>query len=100
IPRINDEEMESILAAVADAGANRAAFIFLRLPLEVKDLFQEWLQQHFPDRAQHVLSLIQQSRGGKLNSSQFGQRMRGEGVFAEVLSRRFRIACRRLGLNE
>jgi len=99
IPMINDRELEMILAKSTEAGATTAGYVFLRLPLEVKALFQEWLQQHFPDRAQHVLSLIQQSRDGALNHSEFGKRMRGSGVFAQLVRRRFNVACERYGLN-
>ncbi len=99
IPGLNDHEMEAILEAAQKAGATRAGFIVLRLPLEIKELFQEWLRQHRPDRAERVLSLIRQLRGGALNSAEFGQRMRGEGPIAQLLSARFSAATRRLGLN-
>ncbi|MBI2240070.1 MAG: PA0069 family radical SAM protein [Magnetospirillum gryphiswaldense] len=99
IPMITDHELERILEAVAAAGAGGAVYILLRLPHEVKDLFADWLVQHFPDRARHVLSLLEQQRGGRLNDPRFGQRMRGQGPFAQMLSQRFRLACRRLGLN-
>lgn len=100
IPRINDQEMEAILEAVAEAGASHAGYMFVRLPLEVETLFVEWLQQHFPDRAEHVMSLIKQSRGGKAYDARFGSRMRGEGVFAQLLQQRFDFACRKLGLAQ
>jgi len=100
IPGLNDHELESILDAARGAGAVQASWILLRLPLEIKDLFEEWLREHRPDRAARVLSLIRQTRGGALYKSGFGERMRGEGAYAELLSRRFRVACRRLGLNE
>jgi DNA repair photolyase len=96
---LNDHEMESILEAAKEAGATRAGFTVLRLPLEIKDLFQEWLREHRPDRAERVLSLIRQMRGGELYQSGFGQRMRGEGPIAELLSARFGAAVKRLGLN-
>ena len=99
IPALNDAELESILEAAANAGASRAAFILLRLPLEVEELFSEWLHAHYPERARHVLSLVRQCRGGALNDSRFGHRMRGEGTFASLLSQRFRLSCRKLGLN-
>ncbi|MFV8817467.1 PA0069 family radical SAM protein [Haliea sp. E17] len=99
IPGLNDSEMEAILQAVAAAGAAAAAMQLLRLPLEVAGLFQEWLQQHYPLKAAHVMSLVRQCRGGRDNDSRFGQRMRGQGPFAELLAQRFRVACRRLGLN-
>ncbi len=100
IPGLNDHEMEAILEAARDAGATRAGFTVLRLPLEIKDLFQEWLRQHRPDRAERVLSLIRQMRGGALYQSGFGQRMRGEGPIAELLGKRFAAAVKRLDLNK
>ncbi|MBM3648936.1 MAG: PA0069 family radical SAM protein [Alphaproteobacteria bacterium] len=99
IPGLNDHELEAILEAARDAGATRAGFTVLRLPLEIKDLFEEWLRQHRPDRAERVLSLIRQMRGGALYQSGFGQRMRGDGPIAELLSARFAAAVKRLGLN-
>ncbi|MBL6617060.1 MAG: PA0069 family radical SAM protein [Reyranella sp.] len=99
IPGLNDHEMEAILEAAKEAGATRAGFTVLRLPLEIKDLFQEWLKQHRPDRAERVLSLIRQMRGGALYQSDFGLRMRGEGPIAQLLSARFSAAVKRLGLN-
>jgi DNA repair photolyase len=99
IPGLNDHEMEAILEAAKEAGATRAGFTVLRLPLEIKDLFQEWLRQHRPDRAERVLSLIRQMRGGALYQSQFGLRMKGDGPIAEILNARFGVAVKRLGLN-
>jgi len=99
IPGLNDHEMESILEAAAEAGATRAGFTVLRLPLEIKELFEEWLREHRPDRAERVLSLIRQIRGGALYQSGFGVRMKGEGPIAELLSARFGAAVKRLGLN-
>lgn len=99
IPMINDKEIESILRAVSLAGAKHANYVFVRLPHEVKDLFKEWLVNHFPDRAEHVMSLIRQSRGGKDYDSTFGKRMSGEGQFAELIKSRFKIACKRFQLN-
>lgn len=99
IPRVNDHELEDILAAARDAGARGGGFTLLRLPYEVKDLFAEWLEAHFPDRKAHVLSLMAQSRGGRLNDSRFGKRMSGEGPHAQLLSRRFHVAATRLGLR-
>jgi DNA repair photolyase len=99
IPAITDHEMEDILAAAAAAGAHFAGYILMRLPHEVKDLFREWLAQHFPDRAAHVMSLIRDTRGGRDYDAQFGTRMRGTGPVAELLLARFRNACARLGLN-
>jgi len=99
IPFVNDAELEAVLTAARDAGAGRASYIPLRLPLEVKDLFREWLQERLPLKAAHVMSLVQQMRGGRDNDPQFGTRMRGQGEFAHVIRRRFEIACRRLGLH-
>lgn len=98
IPMINDMELESLLEAAKQAGAQSANYMLLRLPREVAPLFEEWLQAHHPQRAEHVLSLIRQSRGGELYDSRFGQRFRGEGVFAELLAQRFQLALKRLGL--
>jgi DNA repair photolyase len=99
IPSLTDHEMERILEAAKNAGATRAAYTLLRLPHEVKDLFREWLAEHYPDRAQHVMSIINQSRGGKDYQAQFGTRMVGTGVFAELLRKRFQVAKRKLGLD-
>jgi DNA repair photolyase len=99
IPGLNDHELEAILEAATEAGATRAGFTVLRLPLEIKDLFQEWLKQHRPDRAERVLSLIRQMRGGALYQSGFGQRMKGEGPIAQLIGARFGAAVKRLGLN-
>lgn len=99
IPALTDHEMEHILEAAKAAGASRAGYTLLRLPHEVKDLFREWLAEHYPDRAQHVMSLINQSRGGKDYQSDFGIRMTGTGVFAQLLRKRFDIAKRRFGLD-
>ncbi|MFO1159261.1 MAG: PA0069 family radical SAM protein [Reyranellaceae bacterium] len=100
IPGLNDHEMEAILEAASDAGATRAGFIVLRLPLEIKELFEEWLRQHRPDRAERVLSLIRQTRGGALYQAEFGKRMRGEGPIADLLASRFAVAVKRLGLDK
>ena len=99
IPAITDHELESILEAAAQAGARSAGYVMLRLPYEVKDLFRDWLAEHYPQRAAHVMSVIQAMRGGRDNDPQFGTRMRGTGPFAQLIGDRFRIACRRLGLN-
>ena len=99
VPAITDHEMEDILAASREAGARRAGYIMLRLPYEVNDLFQDWLRQHFPDRAAHVMSLIRDMRGGRDNDPRFGSRMRGTGPIAQLLQSRFKVACSRLGLN-
>lgn len=99
IPALTDDELEAILEQAADNGAQTAAYILLRLPHEVKDLFREWLQTHFPMRATHVMSLIQQSRGGKDYDSRFGTRMRGQGHFADLIAKRFQLACKRYGFG-
>ncbi|WP_312451251.1 PA0069 family radical SAM protein [Stutzerimonas nitrititolerans] len=99
IPMINDMELERMLEAAREAGATSAGYVLLRLPHELAGLFEDWLAEHFPQRAGHVLSLVRQSRGGRNNDSRFGSRMRGEGQFAELLAQRFRLACRRLGYN-
>ena len=99
IPAINDNELEQVLEAAANAGTQSAHYVLLRLPLEVRELFLAWLQQHFPQRASHVMSVVRQMRGGRDNDAQFGHRMRGTGQFADLLAQRFRLAVRRLGLN-
>ncbi len=100
IPGINDHELEDLLEAAAAAGASRAGYILLRLPHEVAPLFEDWLQLHYPERAQRVLSLIRQCRGGAAYDARFGQRMVGTGPFARLLSERFRIAVRKFGLDQ
>jgi len=97
IPMVTDSELEEILARAREAGAARASYTVVRLPHEVKELFREWLAEHLPERAMHVMSLLQQMRGGRDNDPRFGVRMRGEGVFAELLSRRFKVAAGKLG---
>ncbi len=99
IPALNDAELERILEAAAGAGAGAANYILLRLPLELKDLFIQWLETHAPGKARHVLNNLKQSRDGNLYVSGFGQRMRGAGPFADLLEQRFKLACKRLGLN-
>ena len=100
IPALNDHEMEKILETARDAGAKHAAFVLLRLPLEIKDLFREWLQAREPGRAAHVMSLIRSMRGGRDYDSQWGRRMKGTGPYAQMMAKRFRVACERLRLNE
>jgi len=100
IPQLTDMDLEAILAAAAAHGARAATWIMLRLPREVKELFRDWLLHHYPLRAGHVMSLVQQVRGGRDNDPAFGSRMRGEGQFADLIARRFDLACKRLGLNE
>jgi DNA repair photolyase len=100
IPGLNDHEMEAVLERAAAVGARSAMYVTLRLPLEIKDLFREWLEEARPDRASRVMSLVRQMRGGKDYDAEFGKRMRGDGPIAELLKARFAAACRRLGLNE
>ena len=99
IPALNDSEIERILDAAAEAGAGEAGYVILRLPLEVADLFREWLLRHYPDRYRHVLSVMRSMRGGKDYDSTFGKRQKGEGPYAWQIGRRFEIATRRLGMN-
>jgi DNA repair photolyase len=99
IPALNDHEMEDILKEAREAGAVEARYGLLRLPLEVKDLFREWLVTHAPDRARHVLALIQAMRGGRDYDPRFGQRFTGTGPYAEMIARRFEIATGRLGFS-
>ncbi|HET9670001.1 MAG TPA: PA0069 family radical SAM protein [Casimicrobiaceae bacterium] len=99
IPQMNDRDLEAILEAAAANGARGAGWVMLRLPLEVAPLFRAWLEAHYPLRAAHVMSLVRQMRGGRDYQSTFGTRMRGSGEFAELIARRFEIACRRFGLN-
>jgi DNA repair photolyase len=100
IPQLNDKDLEAILDAAAAHGATSAGWILLRLPLEVAPLFRAWLDEHYPLRAAHVMSLIQQIRGGRDNDPNFGSRMRGSGTFAELIARRFALAVKRLSLND
>jgi DNA repair photolyase len=100
IPALNDSEMERILERARAAGAISAGYTLLRLPLELKALFREWLETHFPDRAAHVLSLVAQTHGGQLYDSAWSKRMTGAGPYADMLRVRFDRACRKLGLNQ
>jgi DNA repair photolyase len=99
IPALNDSEMEQILERARAAGATSAAYTLLRLPLELKDLFKEWLEAHFPAKAAHVLSLVAQTHGGQLYNSAWFKRKTGTGPYADVLRLRFERACRKLGFN-
>lgn len=99
IPALNDHELEAVLAAAAAAGAGRANYVPLRLPFEVAALFEEWLREHYPERAKRVLAQVRALRGGALNDPCFGSRMRGQGAWADLLLARFAIASRRLGLS-
>jgi DNA repair photolyase len=100
IPALNDSEIERILDAAAHAGAKEASYVLLRLPLEVRDLFREWLMANYPDRYRHVFTLIRDMRGGRDYDSQWGTRMKGTGPMAWMIGRRFEIACEKLGLNK
>ena len=100
IPAVNDHEIEAILEACADAGARTAGYVMLRLPYEVKVLFREWLTNHMPERAEHVMSLIRAMRDGKENDPRFGSRMHAEGSYAELIGQRFKLCSRRLGLDQ
>ncbi|MBF0392430.1 MAG: PA0069 family radical SAM protein [Alphaproteobacteria bacterium] len=99
IPLLTDHEIERIMAAAAEAGARWAAHILLRLPLEVKELFAEWLETHHPGKAAHVLALVRQTRDGALYQAQFGTRLAGTGPYAEMIAQRARLAAAKLGLN-
>lgn len=99
IPALNDMEMEKILEAAAEAGATAAGYVMLRLPLEIKDLFREWLESHAPDKAAHVMTLIRSMRGGRDYDANWGSRLTGGGPYAELVGQRFRLAARRLKLN-
>jgi DNA repair photolyase len=100
IPALNDKTLEHVLEEAAKAGAREAAYVILRLPNELKDIFKEWLATHYPERAAHVVSIVRQMRGGRDNDPRFHERMRGTGNYAELISARFAIACKRFGLNE
>ena len=100
IPALNDSEMEAILERAREAGATSAGYTLLRLPLELKALFKEWLEENFPGKAAHVLSLVAQSHGGRLYDSTWSKRMTGTGPYADMLRLRFHRACRRLGFNQ
>jgi len=99
IPAINDAEIERILDAASIAGVGDAGYVLLRLPLELRDLFREWLMENFPDRYRHVFTLIRDMRGGKDYDATWGRRMKGSGPYAWMIGRRFEVACERLGLN-
>ncbi len=99
IPWVNDHEMEAVLEAAHDAGADSAGYVLLRLPHEVAPLFRDWLQAHVPDRAERVMAAIRQMRGGRDYDARFGTRMRGSGTYADLLAQRFTLASRRLGFD-
>ena len=99
IPALNDKTLEHVLEEAAAAGAAEAAYVILRLPNELKVLFKEWLAAHYPQRADHVISIVHQMRGGRDNDPRFGARMTGTGNYAELIEKRCDIACRRFNLN-
>ncbi len=99
IPALNDHEMETVLSAASHAGARYANYILLRLPLELGGLFEEWLEEHYPDRKARVLNRLMEMRGGRVNDPRFKHRMKGKGLEADLMDQRFRNICRRLGLN-
>ena len=99
IPNINDHELEAIVKAAASAGASAVRYILLRLPFEVRDLFREWLSEHYPLKAEHVMNRVRDMRGGRDYRSEWGTRMRGEGTFAELLAKRYAVAARRHGMD-
>jgi DNA repair photolyase len=100
IPALNDHEMEAVLTAAKEAGARSAGYVLLRLPLEIKDLFREWLEAEVPGRAKHVMALVRSMRGGKDYDSQWNTRMRGTGPYADVMRQRFQMTVKKLGLNQ
>ena len=100
IPALNDMELEKILESAARAGATGAGYVMLRLPLEITDLFREWLETHFPDKAAHVLNLVKQTRGGAMYNSGWGQRAVGSGPYADLLRHRFKLALRKYRLDK
>lgn len=99
IPAINDSEIETILTRAHAAGACEAGYVLLRLPLELRDLFSEWLVTHFPAKARHVLSLVRSTRDGKLYDAEFSKRMKGSGAYAWMIGRRFEVAAAKLGFS-
>ncbi|MBI1179974.1 MAG: PA0069 family radical SAM protein [Alphaproteobacteria bacterium] len=99
IPGLNDQKLDALLQAARNAGTLRAGYVLLRMPYEIKDLFREWLAEHYPDRAKKVINLIRSTRGGKDYDSSFFTRGKGEGPYAELVAQRFAAACRRLGMN-
>lgn len=100
IPGLTDHEMPKILKAVKEAGARWAGYVPIRLPYSLDDLFQSWLEEYFPDRKEKVLNRVREIRGGKLNSSEFGSRMRGEGIYAEQIRSMFQLYTKKEGLNK
>jgi DNA repair photolyase len=100
VPAINDAEIERILDAAKAAGVEGAGYVMLRMPYEIKDLFREWLREHFPAKEKHVISLVRSLHGGKDYDAEWGKRQTGDGPYAWSIGRRFELACERLHLNE
>ena len=100
IPALNEKDLEAIIEQAGQAGARSVGYTCVRLPHELKQLFREWLELHFPDRASHVMSLIQQMNGGKDYDSNFATRMRGQGVFADIIRTRVQVASRKAGMGK
>jgi DNA repair photolyase len=99
IPFLTDDQIEPVLEAAWEHGARRAGYVLLRLPWEVKDVFNDWLERHYPLKAKHVMSRVREMRGGRENDPCFGSRMTGKGLLADLLEKRFAIACKRIGFN-
>lgn len=99
IPALNDAELENVLSRVAQAGASSAAYVVLRLPHELKDIFSQWLAQYYPLKAERVMNRIRDIRGGNVYSPQWGKRMSGQGLYADLIAQRFRLVCKKTGLN-
>ncbi len=99
IPALNEKDVEAIIERAAVNGANSIGYTCIRLPHELKQLFREWLELHYPDRAAHIISLIQQMNGGKDYDANFATRMRGQGVFADIIRKRVQVATRKAGLD-
>lgn len=99
IPAVNDREIEDIVASAADAGADHAGYVLLRLPHELKGIFAEWLEMHLPDRAAHVMSLVRAASGGKDYDNRYRIRQKGSGPYADMIGQRFRAACRKSGIG-
>jgi DNA repair photolyase len=97
---LNDCEAESVLDATHDAGARSAGYVMLRLPHEVKDLFQQWLQSHYPLKAKRIMNIVRDMRGGRDYDAAFGTRQTGEGAYAELFAQRFRLKCKKTGMNK
>ena len=100
IPMLNDNEMESVLTATYDAGMRSAGYVMLRLPHEVKQLFQEWLQTHYPLKATRIMNMVRDMRGGREYDAQYGARQTGRGVYAELFAQRFKLMCKKLGIDK